>query len=151
MRAVHNMSDIDGLIAELQSLHSTIERTERMRPESVSDVASQAAATLILRTHNMTQYSVDDNNNFLDELEKVHHSSALTIPTPSSALLTLKLAMQVARRHSAIVRTPSAATSKFNGSSRNVRFLCTLRRMTGRPCGMTTTASTSRMPSSSSA
>ena len=65
------LSAMDGLLAELRTLNATLERTERISPDCLSDVASQAAATLVMRIGTIPNYSPDDNNNFLDELEHV--------------------------------------------------------------------------------
>ena len=56
------MSDMEGLLAELQTLRVTLERTERLSPGATSEVASQAAATLIVRINSMSHYSSEDNN-----------------------------------------------------------------------------------------
>ena len=65
------MSDMDGLMAEIRTLHATLERTERINPEYISEVASHVVATLVIRICNMPQYTADDNSNFLDELDHV--------------------------------------------------------------------------------
>ena len=125
------MSDMDGLMAELRTLHATLERTGRLSPEYISEVASQAADTLVMRVGNMPQYSADDNNNFLDEFEHVASSFGsdnIAAITRAGNNKALKAGVTTKSRNN---KAPMRDDEQVQRFEKRTRFVRTLRRVIG--------------------